>query len=52
MANASSRRPVTRGDAQAVLEAFPNAGRIIRSHQIVQTNSPADPQLKASIRPC
>ncbi len=51
MANASSRRRVTRGDAQAVLEAFPNAGRIIRSRQIVQTNSPADPQLKASIRP-
>lgn|SRR5215217_7597416 len=51
MANASSRRPVTRGDAQAVLEAFPNAGRIIRSHQIVQANSPADPELKASIRP-
>ncbi len=51
MANASSRRRVTRGDAQAVLEAFPNAGRIIRTRQIVQTNTPADPKLKATIRP-
>ena len=47
MANPSR---VTRGDAQAVLNAFPNAGRIIRSHKIVET-TPADPELKASIRP-
>jgi hypothetical protein len=51
MANASGRRRVTRGDAQAVLNAFPNAGRIIRRQQIVQTNTPADPELKATIRP-
>lgn len=42
---------VTRGDAEAVLDAFPNAGRVIRSHAVVQMNTPADPQLKATIRP-
>ncbi len=51
MASPTSRRRVTKGDAQAVLNAFPNAGRIIRRQQIVQTNSPADPELKATIRP-
>jgi hypothetical protein len=48
MANPSR---VTRGDAQAVLNAFPNAGRIIRRQGIVQFNTPADPELKATIRP-
>jgi hypothetical protein len=51
MADSSKRRRVTRGDAQAVLNAFPNAGRIIRRQQIVQFNTPADPKLKATIRP-
>jgi hypothetical protein len=51
MADSSSRRRVTRGDAQAVLNAFPNAGRIIQRRQVVQSNSPADPELRATIRP-
>lgn len=42
---------VTEGDAEAVLNAFPNAGRVIRTHAVVQMNTPADPQLKATIRP-
>jgi hypothetical protein len=48
MANPSR---VTRGDAQAVLNAFPNAGRIIRRNEVVRFNTPADPELRATIRP-
>src|SRR5215211_7969734 len=51
MANSSGRQRVTRGNAQAVLNAFPNAGRIIRRQGIVRSNTPADPELKATIRP-
>jgi len=47
----ADRRRVTRGDAQAVLSAFPNAGRIIRRQDIVRFNTPADPELRATIRP-
>src|SRR4029450_4709 len=48
MANPSR---VTRGDAQAVLNAFPNAGRIIRRNEVARFNTPADPEVKATIRP-
>ena len=48
MANPSR---VTRGDAQAVLNAFPNAGRIIRRNEVVRFNTPADPEVRATIRP-
>jgi hypothetical protein len=48
MANPSR---VTRGDAQAVLNAFPNAGRIIRRNEVVRFNTPADPEIRATIRP-
>jgi hypothetical protein len=51
MANSSKRQRVTRGDAQAVLNAFPNAGRIIRRQGVVQSSTPADPELRATIRP-
>jgi hypothetical protein len=51
LANPSKRQRVTRGDAQAVLNAFPNAGRIIRRNEVVRFNTPADPELKATIRP-
>jgi hypothetical protein len=42
---------VSRGEAQAVLNAFPSAGRIIRRKQTVIRGAPADPGFKASIRP-
>jgi hypothetical protein len=42
---------VTRGTAEAVLQAFGGAGRIIRRNTNVQTGTPGDPDIKASIRP-
>ena len=42
---------VTRGDAEAVLQAFPNAGRVIRQRTNVATGTPGDLKLTASIRP-
>lgn len=48
MANPSK---VTKGDAQAVLNAAPNAGRVIQRQEIVRFNTPADPELRATIRP-
>jgi hypothetical protein len=42
---------VTRGGAQAVLEAAGGAGRIIRRKGVVQFGTPGDPDLKATIRP-
>jgi hypothetical protein len=42
---------VTKGDAQAVLNAFGGAGKVIRRHGVVQFGTPADPELRATIRP-
>src|SRR5829696_2880392 len=42
---------VTKGTAEAILQAFGGAGRIIRRNTNVQTGTPGDPDIKASIRP-
>ena len=47
---ASSTR-VTKGDAEAVLNAFGNGGLAIRNHHTVSPGAPADIDLRASIRP-
>ena len=46
-----ARSRVTKGDAEAVLQAFGGAGRIIRRQGVVEFGTPADPELRASIRP-
>ena len=42
---------VTRGAAEAVLQAGAGAGRIIRRNTNVQSGTPGDPDIRASIRP-
>lgn len=46
-----TRHPVTRGEAESILQAFGGAGRILRSRRIVNPGNPADPGVRASIRP-
>jgi hypothetical protein len=42
---------VSRGDAEAVLQAAPTGGGAIRSHGIVNPSAPTDIELRTSIRP-
>jgi uncharacterized protein (DUF1501 family) len=42
---------VTRGDAEAIFQAFGNGGWAIRDHRGTQVGAPADSQLRGSIRP-
>lgn len=42
---------VTKGQAEAILQDFGGAGRIIRRNTNIQTGTPGDPDIRASIRP-
>jgi hypothetical protein len=48
---ATSGSRVSRGDAEAVLQAQPTGGGAIRSNGIVNPSAPTDIELRASIRP-
>jgi hypothetical protein len=51
MPGPSRAERVTKGDAEAVLHAFTNAGRVIRRKANVKSGTPADLKLTATIRP-
>jgi hypothetical protein len=46
-----TRKSLTKGDAEAVLQAFGGAGRVIRRTSVAQFGNPADVGLRATIRP-
>jgi hypothetical protein len=46
-----TRKPLTKGDAQAVLQAAGGAGRVINRKKVAEFGNPADVGLRATIRP-